>query len=87
MNLQNTTVRQSTSPQFNPDVIIVGAGITGSALSYELANLGVQVLLIDRDPITSPNATRYSYGGISYWAGTTDTTRRLCDEALRFIVG
>lgn len=82
MNLQNTTVRQSTSPQFNPDVIIVGAGITGSALSYELANLGVQVLLIDRDPITSPNATRYSYGGISYWAGTTDTTRRLCDEGI-----
>ena len=86
MNLQNTTARQSanppTNPQFNPDVIIVGAGITGSALSYELATQGVQVLLIDRDPISAPNATRYSYGGISYWAGTTDTTRTLCDEGI-----
>lgn len=84
MNLQNrtTTSQPKTLPQFNPDVIIVGAGITGSALGYELANLGVQVLLIDRDPISAPNATRYSYGGISYWAGTTDTTRTLCDEGI-----
>ena len=83
MNLQNTpTIRQDASSQFNPDVIIVGAGITGSALSYELAALGVQVLLLDRDPISSPNATRYSYGGISYWAGTTDATRKLCDEGI-----
>ena len=82
MNLQNTTALQSASTQSNPDVIIVGAGITGSALSYELAIQGVQVLLIDRDPITAPNATRYSYGGISYWAGTTDSTRKLCDEGI-----
>ncbi len=74
------------NPNVNPngmaDVIVVGAGITGSALSYELATQGVQVLLIDRDPEAAPNATRYSYGGISYWAGTTETTRQLCQEGL-----
>jgi glycine/D-amino acid oxidase-like deaminating enzyme len=65
-----------------PDVIVVGAGITGSSLSYELAIQGLQVLLLDRSLNNPANATRYSYGGISYWAGTTDSTRILCDEGL-----
>ncbi len=70
------------NPIGSVDIIVVGAGITGSALSYELATQGVQVLLLDRDPEAAPNATRYSYGGISYWAGTTDPTRQLCKEGL-----
>jgi glycine/D-amino acid oxidase-like deaminating enzyme len=95
MNVKTLNSKTSQkNPQKNPqssfivnpneltDMIVVGAGITGSALSYELAMQGVQVLLIDRDPEAAPNATRYSYGGISYWAGTTDTTRQLCTEGL-----
>ncbi len=63
------------------DVIVIGSGITGAALGYELAVRGVKVLLLEQN-LQAPSATRYSYGGISYWAGTTDLTRCLCAESL-----
>ncbi|MGC1216507.1 MAG: FAD-binding oxidoreductase [Phormidesmis sp.] len=57
------------------DAIIVGNGLAGAALSYELAKVGQSVLLMDDG---SPHSgTRYSYGGIGYWAGTTDLTETL----------
>ncbi|WP_413160537.1 NAD(P)/FAD-dependent oxidoreductase [Capilliphycus salinus ALCB114379] len=61
------------------DWIIVGAGITGTSLSYELAKKGLNVLLIEENP-TFENATRYSYGGLAYWSGSTPLTRELCQE-------
>ncbi|NJM46791.1 MAG: FAD-binding oxidoreductase [Alkalinema sp. RU_4_3] len=65
----------------NFDWIVVGAGIAGSALGYELVRVGFRVLLLDR--ATAPNnATRQSYGGIAYWAGTNDLTRSLCAEGI-----
>ena len=62
------------------DWIVVGAGITGSALSYELAKKGLKVLLLEKDP-TYDNATRYSYGGVAYWSGTDDDSIQLCQES------
>ncbi|MGM3304903.1 NAD(P)/FAD-dependent oxidoreductase [Anabaena sp. WFMT] len=63
------------------DWIIIGAGITGAALAYELAKTGFSVLLLEQ--YTTPqNATRYSYGGISYWAGTTPITQQLSQESM-----
>ena len=63
------------------DWIVVGGGITGASLSYELAKKGFAVLLLERDP-TMQNATRFSYGGLAYWSGTTDLTRLLCQEGI-----
>lgn len=63
------------------DWIIVGGGITGAALSYELAKKGFSVLLLEQDP-TFQNATRFSYGGMPFWAGTTDLTRQLFQEGI-----
>jgi glycine/D-amino acid oxidase-like deaminating enzyme len=63
------------------DWIVIGAGITGAALGYELAHQGFSVLLLEREDI-STSATRYSYGGIAYWAGSTDLTRTICAESL-----
>ena len=63
------------------DWIVVGGGITGASLGYELAKKGFAVLLLDRDP-TLQNATRFSYGGLAYWSGTTDLTRLLCREGI-----
>ncbi|MFM7367218.1 MAG: NAD(P)/FAD-dependent oxidoreductase, partial [Sphaerospermopsis kisseleviana] len=63
------------------DWIVVGAGITGAALAYELAKTGFSVLLLEQDK-TPQNATRYSYGGIAYWSGTTPVTQQLCQEAI-----
>ncbi|MGB3534844.1 MAG: FAD-binding oxidoreductase [Microcoleaceae cyanobacterium] len=61
------------------DWIVVGAGITGAAVSYELVKQGFKVLLVEKDHHLC-GATRYSYGGLAYWAGTTELTRQLCQE-------
>ncbi|NJO80683.1 MAG: FAD-binding oxidoreductase [Cyanobacteria bacterium RM1_2_2] len=63
------------------DWIVLGNGLAGAALSYELQNAGFSVLLLDRWA-TPENATRYSYGGIAYWSGTTDLMRQLCQEGI-----
>lgn len=63
------------------DWIVIGGGITGAALSYELAKKGFSVLLLERDAARQ-NATRFSYGGLAYWSGTTDLTRQLCREGI-----
>ncbi|MEO1622318.1 MAG: FAD-dependent oxidoreductase [Cyanobacteria bacterium J06632_3] len=57
------------------DSIVIGNGLTGAALSYELAKQGQSVLLMDDG--NPHSGTRYSYGGIGYWAGTTDLTDML----------
>ncbi|MEM7771655.1 MAG: FAD-binding oxidoreductase [Cyanobacteria bacterium P01_A01_bin.37] len=62
------------------DWIVIGNGVAGAAVSYELAAAGQTVLVVDRD--ASPQgATRYSYGGIAYWSGTTPLLQQLCREA------
>jgi glycine/D-amino acid oxidase-like deaminating enzyme len=63
------------------DWIVVGGGITGAALGYELAKVGFSVLLLEKD-VNPQNATRYSYGGLAYWSGTTELTRQLCAEGI-----
>jgi glycine/D-amino acid oxidase-like deaminating enzyme len=62
------------------DWIVVGGGIAGSSVGYELANAGFSVLLLQNAMPAS--ATRYSYGGIAYWSGTTPLIRQLCQEAI-----
>jgi glycine/D-amino acid oxidase-like deaminating enzyme len=63
------------------DWIVVGGGLTGAALAYELAKVGLSVLLLEKDAVPN-NATRYSYGGIAYWSGTSPITRQLCEEGI-----
>jgi glycine/D-amino acid oxidase-like deaminating enzyme len=62
------------------DWIVVGAGITGAALAYELAKQGLQVLLLEKEK-NPHSATYYSYGGVSYWSGSTTINRQLCQES------
>lgn len=63
------------------DWIVVGNGLTGAALSYELARQGCSVLLLEKSPDPA-SATRYSYGGIPYWSGRTAMQQQLCREGL-----
>lgn len=63
------------------DWIVVGGGITGAVLAYELATKGLRVLIIEKDTRLS-GATRYSYGGIAYLSGTSELTRILCQEGI-----
>lgn len=61
------------------DWIVIGGGITGATLAYELRKTGFSVLLLEQDA-TLQGATRYSYGGLAYWAGTSELTWTLCQE-------
>jgi glycine/D-amino acid oxidase-like deaminating enzyme len=63
------------------DWVVIGAGITGSTLAYELSKKNFKVLLLEKDSIPD-NATLYSYGGLAYWSGTTSSTRQLCQEGI-----
>jgi glycine/D-amino acid oxidase-like deaminating enzyme len=63
------------------DWIVVGNGLVGAAVSYELARQGLTVLLVESS-LEPANATRYSYGGIPYWSGTSHLTRQLCEESI-----
>ncbi|MGD1809456.1 NAD(P)/FAD-dependent oxidoreductase [Dapis sp. BLCC M126] len=62
------------------DWIVVGGGITGAALSYELAKKGFAVVLLEKYS-SLKGATRYSYASLPYWFGTTDLTNQLFQEA------
>ena len=63
------------------DWIVIGGGITGSALAYELSKKAFKVLLLEKD-VRADNATVYSYGGLAYWSGTTPLTSQLGQEGL-----
>ncbi|MBF2026192.1 MAG: FAD-binding oxidoreductase [Oscillatoriales cyanobacterium C42_A2020_001] len=63
------------------DWLVVGGGITGSALAYELAKQGASVLVLERHADLC-GGTRFGYGGVAYWSGTTNLTRQLCAEGI-----
>lgn len=63
------------------DWIVVGGGITGTALAYELVRQQFTVLLLERHPELR-GGSRLGYGGVAYWAGTTALTRQLCQEGI-----
>ncbi|MFS8900711.1 FAD-binding oxidoreductase [Synechococcus sp. H60.2] len=65
----------------NYDWIVIGGGITGAALSYELARQGGSVLLLEKEALP-PSATRYSYGGLAHWAGKTPLLKALGEEGI-----
>lgn len=63
------------------DWLVVGGGITGAALAYELQAQGGKVLLLEPNSQLD-NATCYSYGGLPFWAGTSPETKELCAEGM-----
>ncbi len=64
------------------DWLVIGGGITGASLAYELQSQLGNVLLIDPNP-HQKNATQYSYGGLPFWLGTSQETRDLCAEGMK----
>ncbi|PSN17357.1 FAD-dependent oxidoreductase, partial [filamentous cyanobacterium CCP5] len=63
------------------DWIVVGNGLAGAALGYELAKQGLSVIVLEQ-ALEPESATRYSYGGIPYWSGTTPLTTQINAEGI-----
>jgi len=64
------------------DWIVIGGGITGISLSYELQKAGFSVLLIEQHSQLSGSSS-LGYGGISYWSGSSPFTQKLCEEGIK----
>lgn len=62
------------------DWLVIGGGITGASLAYELQFQLGNVLLIDPD---QNNATQYSYGGLPFWFGKSQEIQDLCAEGMK----
>ncbi|MFN8637328.1 MAG: FAD-dependent oxidoreductase [Chloroflexota bacterium] len=66
-----------------PDVLVVGAGVVGAALAYEIARRGRRVLVLERAASPALGATRWSMGGTHWLAAATEPRLRdLCREGL-----
>ena len=63
------------------DWIVVGNALAGAAVGYELARQDCTVLVLEQSA-EAQSATRYSYGGVPYWAGTTGVTQQLAAEGI-----
>ena len=63
------------------DWLVIGGGITGAALGYELAKQGYSVLLLEKNTLPD-NATCYSYGGLAYWSSMSPLTHQISHEGI-----
>lgn len=61
--------------QHRPRIVVVGAGIIGSAITYNLAIQGANVLLLDRGPTAGSGVTGRAFGWINVINGTP------CDQS------
>ena len=66
-----------------PDVAIVGAGVVGAALAYELARRRQRVAVVERGEAPGLGASRWSLGGTNWLsAAMNPRLRDLCREGL-----
>ena len=66
--------------QQNFDAIIIGAGIIGAAIAFEMARGGRRTLNIDRLPAAGYGSTSHSCAIIRVYYSTVDATALACDS-------
>ncbi|WP_338462977.1 FAD-dependent oxidoreductase [Synechococcus elongatus IITB7] len=64
------------------DWLVIGGGLTGVAIAYELQRQGSQVHLVDPQ-LPETAATRFSYGGAPFWAATSPAIADVFTEGRR----
>ena len=57
-------------------VVVVGGGIIGTSVTYHLAHLGADVLLLERDRLTS-GTTWHAAGLMATFGSTSETSTEL----------
>ncbi|WP_404299350.1 UbiH/UbiF/VisC/COQ6 family ubiquinone biosynthesis hydroxylase [Halomonas sp.] len=75
----NETCREATAPEEIADVVIVGAGMVGTALACLLGEAGVKVVLVDaRDALLDPETVGLGHPGMRVSA-LTPVSRKLLE--------
>ena len=62
MSISDKMVKSDRS--LSKDVIVIGAGLTGSCVALELANQGFKVALLEQDSVPMNRASRRNEGKI-----------------------
>src|SRR5512144_1940852 len=57
-------------------VVVIGGGVIGTSVAYHLAHLGVDVLLLERDRLTS-GTTWHAAGLMVTFGSTSETSTRM----------
>src|SRR5271154_1751565 len=79
MTTGNTPAASARASVPLPDrarVVVVGGGIIGTSITYHLAHLGVDVLLLERDRLTS-GTTWHAAGLMATFGSTSETSTEL----------
>ncbi len=42
------------------DVVIIGGGITGSTVAYELARIGIKTIVLEKESLANSSTTAYT---------------------------
>jgi len=66
---------------YNSDVLVIGSGIAGGITALQLADAGLQVLLVTRSKDPADSNTKYAQGGIIY-KGKGDSPELLAKEII-----
>src|SRR3984957_10009936 len=79
MTTSNTTAATASTSARLPDrarVVVIGGGIIGTSIAYHLAHLGVEVVLLERDRLTS-GTTWHAAGLMATFGSTSETSTEL----------
>jgi len=55
-----------------PDVLIIGAGVIGCCIAYEMSKAGFRTLNVDFQPAAGAGSTSNSYGNVRFYYSTRD---------------
>jgi sarcosine oxidase subunit beta len=64
-----------------PDVLIIGAGIIGCCLAYEMSKAGFRTLNVDFQPVAGAGSTGNSCGNVRFYYSTRDGCALAYDSA------
>ena len=64
------------------DVLIIGSGVAGSVAALQLADAGIDVVVVTRSSTPEESNTRYAQGGIIY-TGPEDSPKLLAEDITR----
>jgi sarcosine oxidase subunit beta len=76
-----TEQRANVTSEQGADVIVIGAGVIGAAVAYELARSGRSVIVVDKGPAAGAGSTSASASIIRFSYSTADAVLTAWESA------